>query len=84
MEEINRFTTYKIGTINRKVIEQKDQETLQRFYELAFDWANRMGLQGKKVFGLSLKKTDSQDDNPLNVIYHLCCNIERTIEEKSQ
>jgi hypothetical protein len=78
------YIPHRILVINRAAIEHKDEETLSRCYQLAFDWANRMGQEGKKVFDLFLEKPDYGKD-PLNIgRYYLWCKMECTIEEREK
>jgi len=46
----------------------------------SFDWANRMGLEGKKVYDLTLKEPDR--DNPLSTALTLWCKVECSEQER--
>ena len=48
----------------------------------AFQWANEMGLNGKKVSGLHIQTRDFEDMNPLSPHIIIWCQIECTEEER--
>jgi hypothetical protein len=74
------FIPHNIITINRLVKDNKDLDVLHYCYRMAFDWANRMGLEGKRVYDLEMLEP------PMNDVffsrYYLCCKIECTLEER--
>lgn len=76
------YIPHRILIINDQINESARDKTLSECYRLAFDWANKMGSQGKKVFDLYLQKPD-YDKDPMNMArYILWCKIECTIEER--
>lgn len=81
---MNSYIPHTILVINDQILSAKDDETLSRCYALAFDWANRMGKEGKKVFGLRLKRPDPNDYNPSRMQSYLSCNIGCTVEERQK
>jgi len=51
-------------------------ETLESCFYKAFDWANKMGLQGVKVSGLYLKQSPLDGFlDPLNAKHTLSCLV---------
>lgn len=86
IEEIPQksFIPHRILVINDQVVQAKDNETLTRCYQLAFDWANRMGKEGKRVFDLFLQRPDPNNYNPMRQQSYLWCKIECTIEERKK
>lgn len=75
------FIPHKILVINDQVSVEQHNSTLSQCYALAFDWANRMGLEGKRVFDLLLKAPDYHQD-PLNCQSVLWCKIECSEEDR--
>lgn len=74
------YIPHRIFVINDQIV----HETMDRCYQLAFDWANRMGMEGKRVFDLCLQRPDPNNFNPLRQQSYLCCKIECTIEEREK
>lgn len=56
-------------------------DILMMCMERAFDWANQMGLEGKKVSNLSLQGPNFLDD-PLAQQSVISCQIECTLDER--
>lgn len=77
------FIPHRILVINEQVVQEKDEENMTRCYQLAFDWANRMGMKRKRVFDLYLQSPDPNKD-PINIHCqsYLWCKIECTMEER--
>lgn len=74
------FIPHNIITINQSILNKENLEFLHYCYERVFDWANRMGLEGKRVYDLEML------DPPMNDAffsrYYLCCKIECTLEQR--
>lgn len=68
--------------INTQIQTQPDDKAFMEYMRLAFNWANEMGLKGKKVFGLLLKQPDSNNFDPVNTQSILWCQVECTKEER--
>ena len=49
-----------------------------------FDWANRMGLEGKKVYSLNLVQPLKDNYDPLNLDSSLWCKLECTKEDREK
>lgn len=78
------YIPHRLLVINDQIVEAKDNESMERCYQLAFDWANRMGLEGKKVFSLFLERPDPKNFNPMRQQSYLWCKIECTEEERAK
>lgn len=76
------YIIYKILEINDQVIAAKDLETFNWIYGKAFEWANEMGRNGKRVYDLHLETPESKHQDPLNIRCFLLCKIECTHEER--
>lgn len=78
------YIPHRILIINDQVTHTAMNETVFYCYRLAFDWSNRMGIEGKRVFDLFLEKP-KYDADPLNIpLYSIWCKIECTIEERER
>ena len=74
---MKHFQPFKVFTI----IEQVDFDpTFFTCMQHLFEWANKAGLEGKKVGGLILQKNESHD--PLNRYQHIWCKIECTEQQE--
>lgn len=74
------YIPHLILTLTDQVTMNAMDETITEGYRLAFDWANRMGKEGKRVYDLFLQKPTYED--PLNIRYSLWCKIECTEDER--
>lgn len=73
------YIPHRLLIINEHISENAEDENFMRSMQLAFDWANQMGLQGKKVSGLNLVKPHP---DILNQRQSLWCIMECSEEEQ--
>lgn len=72
------YIPYKLLVIN----EFSENEAMNKCYRLAFDWANKIGRNGKRVFDLYIQRPDPENYNPLSQqSYNLWCKIECSMRE---
>lgn len=76
-QKIKYFIPYCILHINEEI---EECEILMTVMKHAFDWANRMGLEGKRVDSLVLEKP--RRDHPFEILSRLFCEIECTEQER--
>ncbi len=76
------YIPHRILIINEQICKNEEEKILTNCFQLSFDWANRMGLEGKRVFDLFLQKPDERNYNPMRQQSFLWCKIECTIEER--
>lgn len=76
------YIPYKILIINEQVEKTAQDESFLHCMKLAFDWANRMGLKGKRVFDLYLEKPDYRNYDPLRQHHTLWCKLECTEQDR--
>ena len=76
------YIPHRILIINECIIQSKDDENFMNVMKLAFDWSNKMGIQGKKVFGMYLELPNINNFNPLIQHYTLWCKIECNEEQR--
>jgi hypothetical protein len=81
---MNSYIPHRILVINQQITKNADDEALLQAFRLAFDWANRMGQEGKRVFDLYLQRPDINNYNPLANQSYLWCKIECTQEERER
>lgn len=74
------YIPYRILVINCQFIESYQDEVLLQCFRLSLDWANRMGLKGKRVYDFYLEKSDPK--NPLDYLSYLWCKVECTEDER--
>lgn len=74
------YIPHRLLLINEQV---QEDPILMKCMQLAFQWANDMGIKEKKVSHLHLEKPDPYRFDPLNQHYTLCCKIECEEEERS-
>lgn len=72
------WVRFHVMTLTEKVIESSKDPTLWEAFQHVFQWANEVGLEGKRVRNLS--RTMTYED-PLDVISHWTCEIELTKDE---
>ncbi len=75
------YIPHLILTLTDQVTQSAMDETLTEAYRLAFDWANRMGKEGKRVYDLFLQKPNYAV-NPFDTYFHLWCKIECSKEDR--
>lgn len=78
-EEVKNYIPHCILHINEQIDEC---DTLMTIMNHAFDWANRMGLEGKRVGSLVLEKP--RPDHPFAISSRLFCEIECTEKERTE
>ena len=76
------YIPYRLLIINREITDNQNYRLLEEYYRRAFDWANQMGQQGKRVFNLSIQVPDDENYNPKIRHSYLWCMIECTEEER--
>ncbi len=76
------YIPHRLLVVNASASNFIDDPVMNECYRLAFDWANEMGRQGKKVFGLRLEKPDEKNYNAMRQHSTLWCQIECTEEER--
>ena len=81
---MKHFIPHRIFVINEQIEFSNMREIILRCYALAFEWANKMGLEGKRVYDLYLQKPDPINCNSMNTASYLWCKIECTEEERMQ
>jgi hypothetical protein len=72
----NSYIPCCILRLNKQI--ERDPVLIQAM-RLVFDWANKNGLAGKKVYNLKL---DDPSADPLSLSYGLWCMVECTEEER--
>lgn len=75
------YIPYRICVIN-EVDFLQTQEVLLTVFRVAFEWANKMGLKGKRVYNLHLQRAAPKSMSPMNCQSYLWCQIECTKEER--
>jgi hypothetical protein len=83
-KEVKSYIHHRLLIINEQVDKNSNDDTFMRCMQISFDWANRMGLEGKRVWRLHLQEPDPNDYNPLAQHKSLWCMIECTIEERTR
>lgn len=73
---------HKILTMNEQVIQTYNDEAFLRCMNLAFDWANQMGIKGQRVFDLTITTPSDRPYDPLNEVISVWCKIECTEEQR--
>jgi hypothetical protein len=81
---MKEYIPHRLLVINDQVEKSTQDETFMHCMKMAFQWANDMGLKGKKVFGLFLETPDPSKYDPLRQHSSLWCKIECTKEEREQ
>ena len=59
------YIPHRLLLINEHVTMSSEDPVFMECMRLAFEWANDMGLQGKKVHSLTLQKPDPNQYNTL-------------------
>ncbi len=78
------YIPHRILIIHEQVVRSKDDESFLHAMKIAFNWANEMGIKGKRVFGMYLELPDKENYNLLKQHSSLWCQIECTKEERKR
>ena len=81
---MNHYIPHKILIINEQVQQKESDDAFMHCMKLAFQWANDMGINGKKVSNLYLENPNPNVFDPLRQHKALWCKIECTEEERNQ
>jgi hypothetical protein len=76
------YIYHQLLVFNEQIQQNPDDPVFMRSMELAFQWANDMGLMGKKVFDLHFQEPDPKEYNPMKQQQIIWCKIECTEEER--
>jgi hypothetical protein len=76
------YIPHQILVINEEISKDAQNVTFTRAYRLAFDWANMMGMNGKKVFDFYIQNPEYWGDPIASQKTLLWCKIECTEEER--
>jgi hypothetical protein len=80
--EMKSCIPHKLLVINAFAEQSMEDPCFMQCMKMAFQWANDMGINGKKVFDLHLERADHNNLVARPAI--LWCNIECTIEERER
>lgn len=78
--EVKSYIPHKLITLNSQISQNGDDKVLMECFRKAFDWANQMGLEGKRVFDFYFERPDPS--NPFAGQSYIWCKIECTEEER--
>lgn len=80
------YIPHKIATFNSDFSKFQDDPILVMAMRAVFDYANEMGLKGKRVSDLIIQPpaSDPRNFNPLNLNTFIGCKIQCTQEERDQ
>ena len=76
------YIPHKLLVINEQMHLNEESNTFMKCARIAFDWANQMGLKGKRVYGLWLEEPIPSMLDPKSFAKTLWCQIECTAEER--
>lgn len=76
------YIPHRLLVINQQFNANADDPVLMESMKVAFEWANKMGLEGKSVCNLYLQKADHKEFDPMRQQSILWCKIECTEEER--
>lgn len=84
VEKMKSCIPHRLLVINEHAQENDEDPVFMTCMRLAFQWANDMGLQGKKVHSLTLQKPDPNKYDPIRQQKSLWCKIECEEDERNR